>query len=54
MFLRMAVVWSDVKGDRVCRWHEGTTSVLRDSVLRKPARFQNGNALDLEGRMAFV
>lgn len=40
------VVWSDVKGDRVCRWHQGTTS-----VIRKPAHFQNGNALDLEGRI---
>lgn len=41
-----SVVWSDVKGDRVCQWHEGNTS-----VIRKPARFQNGNALDLEGRI---
>lgn len=41
-----SVVWSDVKGDRVCKWHNDTVS-----VIRKPARFQNGNALDLEGRI---
>ena len=41
-----SVVWSDVKGDRVLRWHENNTQ-----VLRKPAHFQNGNALDLEGRI---
>ncbi|MEL7353369.1 MAG: hypothetical protein AAF171_08640 [Cyanobacteria bacterium P01_A01_bin.116] len=41
-----SVVWSDVKGDRVLRWHDNTTHILRE-----PAHFQNGNALDLEGRI---
>ena len=41
-----SVVWSDVKGNRLCRWHQGKTSVIRAS-----AHFQNGNALDLEGRI---
>jgi len=41
-----SVVWSDVKGNCVRQWHEGSVSVIRES-----ARFQNGNALDLEGRV---
>lgn len=41
-----SVVWSDVKGNRVLCWHDGVTR-----VIRKPAHFQNGNALDLEGRI---
>ncbi|MEO1622339.1 MAG: SMP-30/gluconolactonase/LRE family protein, partial [Cyanobacteria bacterium J06632_3] len=41
-----SIVWSDVKSDCVFRWHEG-----RKHILREPAHFQNGNALDLEGRI---
>lgn len=41
-----SVVWSDVKGDRLLRWHANEVSVLRD-----PAHFQNGNALDATGRI---
>ncbi|EDX86466.1 SMP-30/Gluconolaconase/LRE-like region superfamily [Synechococcus sp. PCC 7335] len=41
-----SVVWSDVKGDRMLRWHDGSVSVFRE-----PSHFQNGNALDLEGRI---
>lgn len=41
-----SVVWSDVKGDRVLRWHQNEVSVLRQN-----ARFQNGNALDFSGRL---
>lgn len=41
-----SIVWSDVKGDHVLRLHEN-----RVSVLRAPAHYQNGNAVDLEGRI---
>lgn len=41
-----SVVWSDVRGDRILRWCAGEVSILRE-----PARFQNGNALDLAGRI---
>lgn len=41
-----SVVWSDVKGDRVLRWRAGEVSILRE-----PAHFQNGNALDAAGRI---
>ncbi|MGD1898918.1 MAG: SMP-30/gluconolactonase/LRE family protein [Phormidesmis sp.] len=41
-----SVVWSDVKGNCLRQWHDGNVSVIRD-----PAYFQNGNAIDLEGRI---
>lgn len=41
-----SVVWSDVKGDRVLRWHPNKVSILREK-----SHFQNGNALDLNGRL---
>ena len=41
-----SVVWSDVKGDRVLRWHQNEVSILRQN-----SHFQNGNALDLAGRL---
>ena len=41
-----SVVWSDVKGNRLYRWRHGTVS-----IIRQPTHFQNGNALDLEGRI---
>jgi len=41
-----SVVWSDVKGDRVLRWHQDEVSILREN-----SHFQNGNALDLDGRL---
>ena len=42
-----ALVWSDVRADRMWRWtKEGGASVLRD-----PSGIANGNALDGEGRL---
>ncbi len=41
-----SLVWSDVIGDRVLRWQAGNVSILREK-----SHFQNGNALDLEGRI---
>lgn len=41
-----SVVWSDVSGSRVLRWQAGEVSVLREHSC-----YQNGNALDLEGRI---
>ena len=41
-----SLVWSDVIGDRLLRWKAGTTSIYRAA-----ASYQNGNALDLEGRI---
>ena len=41
-----SVIWSDVSGDRVRRWHQKAVTIWRE-----PAHFQNGNALDLEGRI---
>ena len=41
-----SVVWSDVSGDRVLEYRQGTVS-----VIRSPSHYQNGNALDLEGRI---
>lgn len=42
-----SVIWSDVSGNRVFRWsaQNGT------QVLREPSDYQNGNCLDLEGRL---
>jgi gluconolactonase len=40
-----SVLWSDVVGNRVLRWHpEGRVSVFLD-----PAEFENGHTLDLDG-----
>ena len=41
-----SVVWSDVVGDRILKYKDGKVS-----VFKQPARYQNGNALDLEGRI---
>ncbi|MEL7331942.1 MAG: SMP-30/gluconolactonase/LRE family protein [Cyanobacteria bacterium J06560_2] len=41
-----SVVWSDTKGDRVLKYKAGQVTTYRE-----PARFQNGNALDLEDRI---
>jgi len=41
-----SVVWSDVKGNCLRRWCDGNVS-----IIRQPTHFQNGNALDLEGRI---
>lgn len=42
-----AVIWSDIPGNRLLRWsaREGLSEFLR------PAHFQNGHTLDLEGRI---
>jgi gluconolactonase len=42
-----AVIWSDIPGNRLLRWsaREGLSEFL------KPAGFQNGHTLDLEGRI---
>jgi gluconolactonase len=41
------VIWSDIPGNRLLRWsaREGLSEFL------KPAHFQNGHTLDLEGRI---
>ena len=41
-----SVVWSDTVGDRVFKCQANSVSIYRE-----PARYQNGNALDLEGRI---
>ncbi|MGB7414425.1 MAG: SMP-30/gluconolactonase/LRE family protein [Thermosynechococcaceae cyanobacterium] len=41
-----SVIWSDVSGNRLLRWRNDSVS-----VLRTPSCYQNGNALDLEGRL---
>ncbi len=41
-----SLVWSDVSGDRLLRWHNGQISTVRE-----PSCYQNGNALDHEGRI---
>lgn len=41
-----SVVWSDVSGDRVLKWQAGQVTLLRAC-----SHFQNGNAIDLEGRI---
>jgi gluconolactonase len=42
-----AVIWSDIPGNRLLRWsaRKGLSEFL------KPAHFQNGHTLDLEGRI---
>jgi gluconolactonase len=42
-----SVIWSDAHGNRLLRWHPGEGS----TVLRQPSDYQNGNALDQEGRI---
>ncbi|MGP4111568.1 SMP-30/gluconolactonase/LRE family protein [Streptomyces sp. 4N509B] len=42
------LLWSDIPNDRLLRWDETTGEV---GVLRSPAGFPNGNALDREGRL---
>lgn len=41
-------VWSDIPNDRVMRWDEGSGHV---SVFEAPCRYQNGHAVDREGRL---
>lgn len=42
-----SVIWSDVSGNRLYRWSPtGKVSIIRD-----PSHHQNGNCLDLEGRI---
>ena len=42
-----SVIWSDVSGNQLLRWSaaDGT------QVIRDPSDYQNGNCLDLEGRL---
>ncbi|MDD0909782.1 SMP-30/gluconolactonase/LRE family protein [Xylella fastidiosa subsp. multiplex] len=42
-----SLIWSDVKANRVLRWQEGKGV----SVFLEPSHFQNGHALDNEGRL---
>lgn len=42
-----SVIWSDVKANKVMRWEEGKGV----EVWLKPSQFQNGHALDNEGRL---
>ncbi|AXI83086.1 SMP-30/gluconolactonase/LRE family protein [Xylella taiwanensis] len=42
-----SLIWSDVKANRVLRWQEGEGV----SVFLEPSHFQNGHALDNEGRL---
>ena len=42
-----AVVWSDVRGDRVLRW----SAAARVRRLYAPGDFANGHTLDLDGRI---
>lgn len=42
-----AVVWSDVRGDRVHRW----SAELGDRVLYAPGDFANGHTLDRDGQV---
>lgn len=42
-----SVIWSDVPGDRLLRWSPAGDS----GVLETGAGFQNGHALDLQGRL---
>ncbi len=42
------LVWSDVRSDRMLRWHEPSANV---SVFREPSNFSNGNTLDRQGRL---
>lgn len=42
-----SVIWSDNHGNRLLRW-SASDGV---SVVREPSYYQNGNALDLEGRL---
>ncbi|MGF1514598.1 MAG: SMP-30/gluconolactonase/LRE family protein [Elainellaceae cyanobacterium] len=42
-----SVVWSDVSGNRLFRW----SAADGVSVIREPSQYQNGNALDSEGRI---
>lgn len=41
-----SLIWSDVIGDRLLQWKAGKVSLYRAS-----SSYQNGNALDLEGRI---
>jgi gluconolactonase len=43
-----SLVWSDIPEDRLLRWDETTGAV---GVLRRPARYPNGNTVDREGRL---
>ena len=42
------LVWSDIPGDRMLRWDEGSGEV---SVFRAPSMFANGNTRDRLGRL---
>lgn len=42
------VLWSDIPNDRLMRWDEGDGHV---STFAQPSGFQNGHALDLQGRV---
>jgi gluconolactonase len=42
------LLWSDVPGDRIMRWDEGSGDV---SVFRAPSQNANGNTLDRQGRL---
>jgi gluconolactonase len=44
---RDAVIFSDVKGNRMFVWSERTGT----SVFRQPSNYNNGNALDRKGRL---
>ena len=42
-----SVVWSDAHADRLLRW----SAARGNEVIRQPSRYQNGNDIDLEGRL---
>lgn len=42
-----SVIWSDVRGNRLFRW----SAADGVSVIREPSDYQNGNALDPQGRL---
>ncbi|HEX2198542.1 MAG TPA: SMP-30/gluconolactonase/LRE family protein [Burkholderiales bacterium] len=42
------LIWSDVPGNRMLRWDEGTGAV---SDWRKPSGYANGNTRDRQGRL---
>ena len=45
-----SLIWSDVKGDRLLKLHP-CEAQGKVSILREKSGYQNGNALDLQGRI---
>lgn len=46
-----SVLWSDVKQNEVLRWHAAGKNAGNVSVWLKPSDFQNGHAVDEQGRI---